>query len=129
MVLGGEGCRRWGAFVRAFCQLDQLDLRDRVSYSIAYSIAYVLAFGGMLPADLIPQGLGDLPAVPEGEHAEDVQLQRVVLLRDHLDKILESDNPSAKNPRREIHDRIVGVCAAMQRNVGIQLRTTATAHM
>jgi len=82
---------------------------------------YVLAFGGMLPADLIPQGLGDLPTVPEGEHAEDVQLQRVVLLRDHLDKILESDNPSAKNPRREIHDRIVGVCAAMQRNVGIQL--------
>ena len=41
---------------------------------------YVLAFGGILPADLIPQELGELPVVSQGEHADAVKLTRVVML-------------------------------------------------
>ena len=40
-------------------------VRDLHMSDVEEMYNYVLAFGGMLPADLIPQGLDDLPAVPK----------------------------------------------------------------
>jgi hypothetical protein len=78
---------------------------------------YVLMYGGELPTALIPTGLG--AELPE-PRTEEAKLTRVVMIRRHLDHIVESNLAAVSKVRTKTHDKVQNISVAMLKNVGAE---------
>ena len=78
---------------------------------------YVLMYGGELPTALIPTGLGAELPVPCTEEAK---LTRVVMIRRHLDHIVESNLAAVSKVRTKTHNKVQNISVAMLKNVGAE---------
>ena len=76
---------------------------------------YVLMYGGELPTALIPTGLGAELPVPCTEEAK---LTRVVMIRRHLDHIVESNLAAVSKVRTKTHNKVQKIWMALLKNVG-----------
>ena len=74
-------------------------------------------YGGELPTALIPTGLDNALPVPRTEEAK---LTRVMMVRRHLDHIVESNLAAVSKVRTKTHNKVQNISMAMLKNVGAE---------